>query len=157
MSIELDGTDLRLLALLQRTGKASLQELSEAAGLSQSPCWRRIRRMEEAGVIRGYVARLDPKALGLNALSYLFVSLVDHRAETIAAFARLVEREARIVECASVTGESDYVLKVAARDPEDLERFLMQDVLASGLVRGSQTHFVLRQTKSRSPWPLLPG
>lgn len=155
MSLSLDLTDHKLLALLQEDGKASLQDLAEAAGLSPSPCWRRIKRMEEAGVIRGYVARLDPKLLSLHALAYVFVSLVDHHEETMAAFSRLVSQEPRIVECASVTGSSDYILKVAAKDPEDLERFLMRGVLASGLVRESQTHFILRQTKSRSPWPLL--
>lgn len=111
--------------------------------------------MEEMGVIRGYVARLDPKLLGLNAMAYVFVSLIDHREETIQSFSRLVDAEVRIVECASVTGSSDYILKVAARDPEDLEVFLMRGILAAGLVRESQTHFILRQTKSRSPWPLL--
>lgn len=155
MALDLDATDRKLLAHLQTDGKASLQDLSEAAGLSTSPCWRRIRRMEEAGLITGYTARLDPSKLGLRALAYVFVSLIDHREETIARFGQLVENEPRIVECSSVTGSSDYILKVAAEDPEDLERFLMRGVLASGLVRESQTHFVLRQTKTRSPWPLL--
>ncbi|WP_153215862.1 Lrp/AsnC family transcriptional regulator [Tritonibacter litoralis] len=151
----MDDADHRLLAVLQNNGKASLQELAEAAGLSQSPCWRRIKRMEDAGLIRGYVARLDPKGLGLHALAYVFVTLIDHREETIAGFGRLVAREERIVECASITGSADFILKVAAKDPEDLETFLMKGVLATGMVRESQTHFILRQTKTRSPWPLL--
>jgi DNA-binding Lrp family transcriptional regulator len=155
MSLTLGATDRKLLSLLQADGKASLQELAAAAGLSSSPCWRRIKRMEEAGLIRGYVARLDPKLLGLNALAYVFVSLVDHHEDTMGQFARLVGQEERIVECASVTGSADYILKVAAKDPEDLERFLMGGILASGLVRESHTHFILRQTKTRSPWPLI--
>ncbi len=157
MPVLLDAFDRKILAQLQRDGKASVQSLAEAAGLSTSPCWRRIKRLEETGVIHGYVARLDPRKLGLDALSYVFVTLVDHAEETIAGFDQLVSREDRIVECASVTGGSDYILKVAARDPEDLERFLMRGILASGLVRASQTHFVLRRTKTRSPWPLLEG
>lgn len=157
MPLKLDSVDRKLLAHLQRDGKASVQDLAEAAGLSPSPCWRRVKRLEEAGAIKGYVARLDPKKLGLDALAYVFVSLVDHQEKTISQFAGLVEREERIVECASVTGGSDFILKVAARDPEDLERFLMRGVLGSGLVRASHTHFVLRRTKTRSPWPLLPG
>lgn len=83
MSLTLGATDRKLLSLLQADGKASLQELAAAAGLSSSPCWRRIKRMEEAGLIRGYVARLDPKLLGLNALAYVFVSLVDHHEDTM--------------------------------------------------------------------------
>jgi len=155
MPFGLDAFDRKILSALQSHGKASVQDLADHVGLSASPCWRRIKRLEEAGVIRGYVARLDPKKLGLEALAYVFVSLIDHTEETIAAFDRLVSEEARIVECASVTGGSDYILKVAARDPEDLEQFLMRGVLASGLVRASQTHFVLRRTKTRSPWPIL--
>ncbi|MCE0505265.1 MULTISPECIES: Lrp/AsnC family transcriptional regulator [unclassified Roseivivax] len=155
MTPALDSTDRKLLALLQTNGKASLQELAEAVGLSSSPCWRRVKRLEEEGVIKGYVARLDPKRIGLDALAYVFVSLIDHGQDTITRFARLVSAEDRIVECASVTGGSDFILKVAAKDPEDLETFLMGGILASGLVRASQTHFVLRRTKTRSPWPLL--
>lgn len=155
MPLSLDAADHRILAVLQKDGKASLQDIAHAAGLSNSPCWRRIKRLEEAGVIAGYVARLDPKALGLHALAYVFVSLVDHREDTIATFNRLIETEPRIVECASITGNSDFILHVAARDPEDLETFLMKGILASGLVRESQTHFILRRTKTRSPWPLL--
>ena len=153
---QIDDTDRRILTVLQKDGKASLADVAAASGLSTSPCWRRIRRLEEDGVITGYVARLDPRAIGLHALAYVFVSLVDHREQTVTRFQRLIETEARIVECASITGGSDFILKVAARDPEDLETFLMKGVLASGLVRASHTHFVLRRTKSRAPWPLLP-
>ncbi len=153
--MKLDDTDRKLLAHLQHDGKASIQTLADAAGLSTSPCWRRIKRLEDAGVIRGYVARLDPKALGLGALAYVFVSLIDHSDDTLSAFGDLVDQEARIVECESVTGACDFLLKVAARDPEDLEAFLKRGMLAGGLVRVSQTHFILRQAKTRSPWPLL--
>lgn len=157
MPLKLDTVDRKLLAHLQKDGKASVQDLAEAAGLSPSPCWRRVKRLEEAGAIKGYVARLDPKKLGLDALAYVFVRLIDHQDETISRFAALVEREERVVECASVTGGSDYILMIAALDPEDLETFLSRGILASGLVRSSETHFVLRRTKTRSPWPLLPG
>ncbi|MEQ8340608.1 MAG: Lrp/AsnC family transcriptional regulator [Marinovum algicola] len=155
MTLALDGTDRRILHLLQTDGKASIQEIAGQVALSTSPCWRRIKRMEEAGLITGYTARLNPKLLGLHALAYVFVTLMDHREDTIAAFNRLVQTEDRITECASVTGESDYILKIAAKDPEDLEHFLMRGILASGLVRASHTNFVLRRTKPTSPWPIL--
>lgn len=151
----LDSIDRALLDHLQRDGKASIQELAEGAGLSASPCWRRVRRLQDAGIITGYTVRLDPKQLGLNALAYVFVSLIDHREETMADFARLVTHEPRIIESASITGAFDYLLKVAARDPEDLERVLMQGILRSGLVRNSQTNFVLRHTKPTSAWPVI--
>lgn len=153
--IDLDAVDRRLLAHLQKDGKASIGDLAQTAGMSTSPCWRRIKRLEDEGVIKGYAARLDPKKLGLNALAYVFVSLIDHREATVSGFLRLVEAEARIVECASITGASDFLLKVAAKDPEDLEGWLMKGVLATDLVRECHTHFVLRRTKTRSPWPVL--
>lgn len=109
------------------------------------------------GLIRGCVARLDPKQLGLHALAHVIVSLIDHREATIAAFGCLIEAERRIVECSSVNGGSDFILKVAARDPEDAETFLMKGLPAYGLVRESQTHFILRRTKTRSPRPRLSG
>ncbi|MCJ7873808.1 Lrp/AsnC family transcriptional regulator [Marinovum sp. 2_MG-2023] len=155
MTLTVDDTDRRILQLLQTDGKASVQDIAAKVALSTSPCWRRIKRMEEAGLITGYTARLNPKLLGLHALAYVFVSLMDHREDTIAAFSRLVDTQERIIECASVTGESDYILKIAARDPEDLDHFLMRGILSSGLVRASHTHFVLRRTKPTSPWPLL--
>ena len=155
MTIELDATDRRLLSLLQKDGKASVGDLAAELGMSTSPCWRRIRRLEEAGVITGYSARLDPKKLGLNALAYVFVTLIDHREATLTGFLRMVEAETRIVECSSIPGACDFLLMVAARDPEDLEGWLMKGVLATDLVRESHTHFVLRRNKTRSPWPIL--
>lgn len=155
MADELDPIDARILDILQQDAGLSVAEVADRVGLSASPCWRRIKRLEDEGVIRGYVARLDPKALGLGALAYVFVSLIDHSDDTLSAFGDLVDQEARIVECESVTGACDFLLKVAARDPEDLEAFLKRGMLAGGLVRVSQTHFILRQAKTRSPWPLL--
>lgn len=152
--IDLDDADIRILTLLQADGKASIQEIAEKVGLSSSPVWRRIRRLEESGAIDHYAAILDRKALGLNAMAYVFVSLVDHSEKTITAFGKLVAAESRVVECASITGESDYLLKVAARNPEDLEQFLMKGILAAGLVRATQTNFVLRRTKSGPDLPL---
>lgn len=150
----LDDTDKRLLAILQREGRIPIQELAERAGLSTSPCWRRVRKLEDAGVIRGYAALIDPHALGLLARAYVHVSLVDHSEETIRRFDDFVAAEDRIVDCASVTGADDYLMKVVARDPEDLERFLMQRILRLGIVRSSTTHFVLGQKKETTALPL---
>lgn len=152
--IELDKYDKNLLSILQKDGKASTKELAEQTNLSVSPCWRRIKRLEDDGVIEKYVAVLNRKSLGFYAQAYLHISLIDHKSETIEKFDQLVRSEERIIDCSSVTGENDYVLKVVARDPEDLEQFIMVEILRSGLVGTSTTTFILRNTKSGSALPL---
>lgn len=150
----LDDTDKRLLRQLQRDSRISTQDLADRAGLSASPAWRRVKRMEDAGLIRKHVAMLDPKRLGLSAVAYVHVSLLDHSETTMARFDDFVQRQDQVVECASITGSDDYLLKVYARDPEDLERFIMRKLLALGIVRSSTTNFVLRQTKYTTELPL---
>ncbi len=151
---DLDESDLRLLALLQRDGKLGVQDLAEAAGLSASPAWRRVRRLEQDGTIRSYVALLDPKRIGLEVTAYVHVSLLDHTEATISRFDDFVRTEDQVLECATVTGSHDFILKVVARDPESLERFLMRRLLALGIVRATSTNFVLRQTKQTTCLPL---
>ncbi len=150
----LDEYDLRILAILQKDGKISTQDLAQQAGLSASPCWRRVRKLEEAGLISGYAALLDRRALGLNTLAYVHVSLTEHSEEAIAAFDRFVAAQEQIVECCSITGADDYLLKVIAPDPEALEHFIMKRILALGVVRNSTTHFVLGQKKATTALPL---
>jgi Lrp/AsnC family leucine-responsive transcriptional regulator len=150
----IDSFDKQLLTLLQRNAKASTKELADMANLSVSPCWRRIKRLEEIGVIEKYAVLLNPKQLGLNAMAYVHVSLMDHTKDTIDKFDCLVQSLDQVIDCCSITGESDYVLKVVARDPEDLESFIMKQILGPGLVRSSMTNFVLRSTKSNSALPV---
>ncbi len=150
----LDEFDKRLLRLLQRDSRISTQDLAERAGLTASPAWRRVRRLEQAGVIARQVAILDPRQLGLHAVAYVHVSLLDHTEASIARFEDFVQRQDQVVECASITGSSDFMLKVVARDPADLEFFIMRRLLALGIVRSSTTNFVLRQTKYTTELPL---
>ncbi|WP_343563982.1 Lrp/AsnC family transcriptional regulator [Kiloniella sp. b19] len=151
---EFDEFERKILALLQENCRYSVAELAERVGLSTSPCWRRLKRLEEIGVIRGRVALLDARSIGLNASAYVRVSLIDHSAESIDRFLNFVEHQPNIVDCATITGNSDFMLKVVAEDPEDLERFMMRDLLATGLIRGSSTNFILRQIKNHSKLPL---
>lgn len=110
--------------------------------------------MEDAGVIEGQVAILNPRAVGLMAAAYVQVTLTDHSETSLARFEAFVQAHDQIVECAILAGEADYLLKVMARDPEDLERFLMQQLRATGLVRDSKSSFVLRRLKARTALPL---
>lgn len=153
-SIILDDADHRILAALQRDCTLSMQHLAELVGMSASPCWRRVKALRDAGVIRAEVALVDRKRVNMATLAYLHLSLIDHTEATIRRLEDFVQRHDRVVECATITGSDDYVIKVMARDPEDLERFLMKELLALGVVRSSTTHFVLRQTKYSTAVPL---
>ncbi|RNF34968.1 Lrp/AsnC family transcriptional regulator [Paracoccus methylarcula] len=151
---DLDETDLRLLRLLQRDATLSNQALAEKTGLSTSPAWRRIRRLIEDGVIERQVALVRPRRAGLHAMAYVQVSLLDHTEDSIARFDLFVQTEDQIIECATITGTSDYQLKIVAPDPEGLEHFIMRRMLALGIIRDTVTHFVLRQTKYTTAMPI---
>lgn len=152
--VDLTDADRRLLRALQANARASTQELAEASGLSSSPAWRRIKRLEDLGVITRHVALLDRHRLGLSVLAYVQVSLTDHTGPTVARFDAFVKDNPQILECARVTGSFDYLIKVVARDAEDLESFLMHHLLSLGIVRTASTSFVLRQTKTTTELPL---
>ncbi|MEX0329144.1 MAG: Lrp/AsnC family transcriptional regulator [Ruegeria sp.] len=155
MKENLQPPDIAILRELQISGRLSMQELGDRTGLSASQCWRRVRDLEAAGVVSGYRAQVAAKAVGLNAIAYVHVALRDHQEESITSFLRLVETEPQIVECASITGDHDFILKVYAKTPEDLENFIMQRLLKSGLVRDTRSNFVLRQNKTRGPLPIM--
>ncbi|WP_367646854.1 Lrp/AsnC family transcriptional regulator [Ruegeria arenilitoris] len=155
MKQTLQPADIAILQQLQTDGRLSMQELADRTGLSASQCWRRVRELEASGVVSGYIAQVRAKSVGLDAIAYVHVALRDHQEDNITAFLRLVETEPQIVECASITGDHDFILKVYAKTPEDLEHFIMQRLLKSGLVRDTRSNFVLRQTKTRGPLPIL--
>lgn len=150
----LDAFEKKILRFLQRNGRASTQDLSEAIGLSASPVWRRVKRLEDEGYIKNYAAIVDGKKLGLRAFAFVQVSLIDHSEASISAFSRLVDDNEQVLECASITGDFDYLLKVVATDPEALEEFIMKEILRLGVVRATATKFVLRQMKSAGPLPI---
>ncbi|WP_282152408.1 Lrp/AsnC family transcriptional regulator [Ruegeria atlantica] len=151
----LQSADIAILQELQIDGRQSMQDLADRTGLSASQCWRRVRDLEAAGIISGYTAQVRAKSVGLNAIAYVHVALREHQEDSINAFLRLIETEPQIVECASITGDHDFILKVYAKTPEELEHFIMQRLLKSGLVRDTRSNFVLRQTKTRGPLPIL--
>ncbi len=153
----LDELDKRFLQLLQRNAKISTQDLADQVNLSVSPCWRRVRKLEDAGIIERYVTLLNRRKLGLNTLAFVHVSLIEHTEAAIKTFDDFVEQQDQIIECCSITGADDYLLKVVAADPEGLENFIMKKVLRLGIVRSSTTHFVLRQKKYETALPVGMG
>lgn len=151
---ELDDLDRKILAALQRDSGQSIAVLSEHVGLSQSPCWRRIKRLKEEGVIKGDVTLIDPKAAGLDVTVLASVSLSDHSDETIAAFERAVSLWPEVLECHAVTGDRDYHLRIVAPDIETYEHFLSGKLLKLAAVAAVNSRFSLRRVKYTTALPL---
>ena len=153
----LDRTDLRLLALLQRDGRASNADLATQVNLSPSACLRRIQRLESAGVVAGYAARLDPQALGLGLQAFVRVQLEKHGAPGIERFVRAVQDWDEVVACHALTGDMDYLLHVVVRDLEHFSEFLLDKLLNASGVADVNSSFVLRTVKGFSGLPLPAG
>lgn len=150
----LDNFEKLILKLLQKDGRATTQDIAVKIGLSASPCWRRVKRLEDEGYITRYAAILDSKKLGLRALAHVQVSLIDHSEASIDSFKSFVSDKEQILECSSITGDFDFMLKVAATDPEALEQFIMHHILRLGVVRTTTTNFILRQIKVSGALPI---
>ncbi len=121
--MKLDDIDRRILRALQRDGRMQNTDLAEAVGLSPSPCLRRVRRLEEAGVIVRYVAVVDPAEVGLGLTLFARICLTAQDAETIDHFIAAMRDLPQVVECHLVLGESDALLRVVAADLDDYRRF----------------------------------
>lgn len=151
--IDLDDSDKRLLALVQRNAHLTAQELGEALNLSASQAGRRRQRLEAEGLISSYAARLDPTRLGLTVQAFVQVQMARHGAETTAAFSRLVGLQPEIVSAWTLTGEADYLLRVYCEDLTALNRLIHQVLLAHPAVARVQSQIVMDQFKPDAPLP----
>ena len=143
--MSLDRTDKRLLAILQTNGRISNQDLAEQVGLSATPCARRVKRLEDEGFIRGYMALLDAEKLGLNLIAYLSISMDKHTPERFTVFEQAIVAFPEVLECAIVTGQTaDFMLKVLVEDMKHYEEFLLQRLTKIKGVSGVHSSFVLR-------------
>ena len=151
--MKLDKFDLAILSELQKDACKSLQEISQAVGLSTSPCWTRIKRMEEAGVIEGYAVRVNPAAVGLGDTVIVHVTLDSHSDEALFEFGRALEQIPEVLEAFLVSGVYDYYVRIAVADTRDYERLLRERLYKIPGIRHSKSSFVLRQLK-QSQLPL---
>lgn len=154
MSAALDAIDAKILDLIQRDAGLSVAEVAERVGLSSSPCWRRIKRMEEQGVITKRVTLLNREAVGLDFQVYTSVKLTLPTPENLETFERAVADVPEIIECATVTGAMDYVLKVVTSDMRAYDTFLRDTVLGTGLVSEVQSQIVIHPVKDTTALPL---
>ena len=149
--------DRKILAVLQVDASQSMGEVALAVGLSQTPCWRRIKRMKDAGVITGIVAHLDREAIGLGFTSYAFVKLALPSRVNMEKFDGLVARWSEVVTCERVTGAVDYLIKVVSSDIKEYDAFLREKLLNSDLVSDVQSRIVVSTVKETSVLPLPPA
>lgn len=149
----MDGIDKKILMILQIEGRISNQELADRVGLSPSPCLRRVRLLEDAGLITGYNAVVDAKKLGLALTALIHVSLNQHRHEHLVFFEEAIARHPEVVECLLISGQqADYQLKTTTRDMDALQRFLLEVTKIPG-VGAVHSSFVMRTVLQRSLVP----
>lgn len=160
-TLQLDRIDRRILDLLQADAKLSNLDLAGRVGLSPSPCLRRVKRLEELGVIRGYVALLDPQALGLGLTAYATVRMDKHsdapKRSALMSFRDVVQGWSEVVACYAMTGEMDYLLRVQTVDLDHYSRFVMDRLLRHPSVLDVRSSFMLERIKDTTAVPLPDG
>ena len=152
--MEIDDTDRRLLTVLQKHGRITNAELSERVHLSPSACHRRVQRLEAAGVIRGWVALLDPRAVDRRSTVFVEIKLSSQSEEVLAAFERAVGLIPDVLECHLMAGTADYLLKILARDTEDFARIHRRHLSRLPGVAQMQSSFALRTVVSTTAIPV---
>jgi len=150
----LDPHSLKILVELQRDARKTVQQLSEAVGLSPTPCWKRIKDMEDAGVITGYTALVDRERLGLLLSVLVEVNLSQHNEEVVQRFEQAVKASPHIARCVSTTGQADYVLTVFASDIKHYEQFLHDTIFKLPGVTHVRSSIVLKEIKSEVALPI---
>jgi DNA-binding Lrp family transcriptional regulator len=151
---DLDNIDAKILHLIQKDAGLSVSDISDQVGLSSSPCWRRIKRMEEMGIIKGRVTLLDRKTLGLDFEVFVAVKLALPNRENMENFEKAVARMPEVVQCAVVTGAVDFMLRIVTTDMHAYESFLREVLLSIDLVSDVQSRIVMRQSKDTTAVPL---
>ena len=152
--MSLDSTDHRLLAVLQRRGRISNAELAEEVNLSASACHRRVHRLEADGYIRGYVALLDARKMGVPAIAFVEITLSTQAEDVLEAFEKAVSRIPDVLECHLTAGTADYILKIVSEDTEDFARIHRQHLTRLPGVSKMQSSFALRTVVNTTALPV---
>jgi Lrp/AsnC family leucine-responsive transcriptional regulator len=152
--VDLDRLDARILFELQREGRLPVVELAELIGLSPTPCARRIRSLESAGIIEGYAAILNPNRVGLEIQAIVHVKLTEHTDETVARFEREIALLDEVTNCFATTGAYDFILQVFGKDLESLSSVILKKLLRIPHVRDVQSSVVLATLKRSTRIPL---
>jgi DNA-binding Lrp family transcriptional regulator len=153
-SHQLDDIDRRLLRALQRDANESQAALAEKVGASPASVWRRIRALEQAGVLKGAVRLVDAELLGRGVSVICQLRMRSHAADDRASFETFVRARQEIAECFAMSGEWDYLVRVVVRDVADYERFLMRELLRHPTIAAASSHFALNQIKYTTAVPV---
>ncbi|MTH79217.1 Lrp/AsnC family transcriptional regulator [Paracoccus aestuariivivens] len=151
---QLDSIDRKIIAALQREGGLSNQELAERIGSSAASCWRRVKALEEAGILRPPVRLVDPARLGRGLDVFCEIRMKNQSRAMRAAFEAFIEAQEDVVECYSISGDWDYMLHIVAEDVADYERVLMHGILDHPAIASSSSIFVLRRVKHTTAIPV---
>jgi DNA-binding Lrp family transcriptional regulator len=152
--MQLDLLDLKILAELQQDSSLTNVELARRVHLSPSPCLMRVKALEAAGVIQRYVALTDPKALGLGLNVFISISLKEQTREALAEFERRIAEHEEVMECYLMTGDSDYLIRVAVADIAALERFILNQLTPIPGIEKIRSSFALKQVRYKTALPL---
>jgi Lrp/AsnC family transcriptional regulator, leucine-responsive regulatory protein len=152
---QLDRVDYKILSELRKDGRLTVTELAEKVMLSTSPCWTRLKRLENLNVIEGYTANINPKAIGINELFFIEITLERHDDEILNQFSETLANMPEVVEAHLVTGDYDYLVKVAVKNSEHYERFLRKNLYSMKGIRHTRSIFALRPLKSANHSDLL--
>lgn len=151
---DIQKADQVILETLQEDAEISTAALAEKVHMSQSPCWRRVNRLEEAGVIRKRVALLDREALGMEVVVFATINLTQTGRQNLLAFEREIERHPEVMECYTMTGIWDYVIKIVTRDIRHYEDFVRNTLTASDMIRELHSHMAVTEIKNTTALPL---
>jgi Lrp/AsnC family transcriptional regulator len=150
----LDDLDIRILDALQKDASLSTSDLAEVVGLSQSPCWRRLARLKEAGYIRAQVSLLDSEKLGFNTIVFASVRLSAHGRANLTEFADAIRRFPEVVECYAIMGSFDFLLRIVSRDVRAYEQFVFGRLSTLPTVQEINSTMTLSEIKSTTALPL---
>ena len=153
--MEMDRFDRQILQLLQEDGRISNQDLADRIGLSPSPCLRRVRALEEAGIVTGYRALLNAKALGYTLMSLIYISMDKHTPERFEHFEKEISQISEVLECLLITGQdADYQIKVVVKDMDAFQELLLNRITRIQGVTGVHSSFVLRRVVDKTALPV---
>jgi Lrp/AsnC family leucine-responsive transcriptional regulator len=152
--MKLDPIDIRILNELQNDSSHSNVELAKRVHLSPSPCLMRVKALKDKGVIRNYVALADPKALGLGLNVFISISLKEQSKEALAEFEQRISEHDEVMECYLMTGDSDYLIRVAVADIGSLEKFILEQLTPISGIEKIRSSFALKQVRYKTALPL---
>lgn len=153
---QIDAVGAQILTLLQEDGRMSNARLAEHLGMSETPCWRRLKRLEEAGVIEGYQAVLNRRKLGLGVMAFVQLRCSEHDQAATAEFQRIVQTTPSILACHNTTGADDFLLIVVARDLDDYSRFVDSTLRRLPGVTSIRSNLSLKEMKASNRLPVTP-